>query len=86
LHIFFQKKSIRRTSREQVRFRTVPAVETPNFMANLVANWTRCLEERWIHPLIGVAAFNLDFLCIHPFRNGNGRVSILLLLLQCRQR
>ena len=32
---------------------------------------------------ISVAAFNLDFLCIHPFRDGNGRVSRLLLLLQC---
>jgi hypothetical protein len=30
-----------------------------------------------------LAAFNLDFLCIHPFRDGNGRVSRLLLLLQC---
>jgi Fic family protein len=33
--------------------------------------------------LIALAAFNLDFLCIHPFRDGNGRVSRLLLLLQC---
>jgi Fic family protein len=30
-----------------------------------------------------MATFNLDFLCIHPFRDGNGRVSRLLLLLQC---
>ena len=36
-----------------------------------------------VHPLIALAAFNLDFLCIHPFRDGNGRVSRLLLLLQC---
>ncbi|TAJ81456.1 MAG: hypothetical protein EPO42_02255 [Gallionellaceae bacterium] len=32
-----------------------------------------------------MAAFNLDFLCIHPFRDGNGRVSRLVLLLQCYQ-
>ena len=34
-----------------------------------------------IPPLVALAAFNLDFLCIHPFRDGNGRVSRLLLLL-----
>ena len=34
------------------------------------------------HPLVGLAASNLDFLCIHPFRDGNGRVSRLLSLLQ----
>jgi hypothetical protein len=33
-------------------------------------------------PLIGLATFNLDFLCIHPFRDGNGRVPRLLWLLQ----
>ena len=68
---------------ERVRFRTVTAVETPARVAELVADWRHCLEERWIHPLIALAAFNLDFLCIHPFRDGNGRVSRLLLLLQC---
>lgn len=36
--------------------------------------------------MIALAAFNLDFLCIHPFRDGNGRVSRLLLLLQCYSR
>ena len=40
-------------------------------------------KEKNVHPLIALAAFNLDFLCIHPFRDGNGRVSRLLLLLQC---
>ena len=33
--------------------------------------------------MILLAGMNLDFLCIHPFRDGNGRVSRLLLLLQC---
>lgn len=68
---------------ERVRFRTVSAAETPASMAELVVDWQRCLDERWIHPLIALAAFNLDMLCIHPFRDGNGRVSRLLLLLQC---
>lgn len=36
-----------------------------------------------ISPLITIAAFNLDFLCIHPFRDSNGRVSRLLFLLTC---
>jgi Fic family protein len=40
-------------------------------------------KEKSVHPLIALGAFNLDFFCIHPFRDGNGRVSRLLLLLQC---
>ena len=52
-------------------------------MREMIELWNRCMEERWVHPFIALAAFNLDFLCIHPFRDGNGRVSRLLLLLQC---
>ncbi len=68
---------------ERVRFRTVSPAETPGAMLELIGDWQRSLDEAWIHPLIALAAFNLDFLCIHPFRDGNGRVSRLLLLLQC---
>jgi len=71
--------------RERVRFRTVPAASTPAAMAELIALWTECLRDRVVSPLLALAAFNLDFLCIHPFRDGNGRVSRLLLLLQCYQ-
>lgn len=67
---------------QRVRFRTVPARQTAAAMASLVMDWRRCLDERWVPPLIALAAFNLDFLCIHPFRDGNGRVSRLLWLLQ----
>ncbi len=69
--------------RERVRFKTVTAKKTPSSTKELVELWQKCLEEKWLHPLIAMAAFNLDFLCIHPFRDGNGRVSRLLLLLQC---
>jgi Fic family protein len=71
--------------RERVRFSTVRAPDTPAAMGQLVADWQRCLAERWIPPLIALAAFNLDLLCIHPFRDGNGRVSRLLWLLQSYQ-
>lgn len=54
-------------------------------MAELIDLWDQCLQKRWVHPLVAMAAFNLDFLCIHPFRDGNGRVSRLLLLLQLYQ-
>ncbi|MBI2505074.1 MAG: Fic family protein [Candidatus Latescibacteria bacterium] len=69
--------------RERVRFRTIPAAQTPVFMRQLVELWEDSQRDRRMHPLIALAAFNLDFLCIHPFRDGNGRVSRLLLLLQC---
>lgn len=66
----------------RIRFKTVSATKTPAAMKELVGDWNACLEERSIHPLIALAAFNLDFLCIHPYRDGNGRASRLLLLLQ----
>jgi Fic family protein len=69
--------------RERVRFKPVEALKTPTFMRELIEMWDRCLLEKCVHPLIAMTAFNLDFLCIHPFRDGNGRVSRLILLLQC---
>jgi len=69
--------------RVRVRFKTVSARKTPAAMRELIEAWRDSLDERAVHPLIGMAAMNLDFLCIHPFRDGNGRVSRLLLLLQC---
>lgn len=67
----------------RVRFKSVPARRTPAAMAKLVELWHDAIQDQWVHPLIVLAGFNLDFLCIHPFRDGNGRVSRLLLLLEC---
>jgi Fic family protein len=67
----------------RVRFVTVKARETPAMMHRLFAAWDEALRSREIPPLVALTAFNLDFLCIHPFRDGNGRVSRLTLLLQC---
>jgi len=63
-----------------VRFRPVPAVATPQAMEDLAKGFKRALlaEER---PglVVGPLAI-LDFLCIHPFADGNGRISRLLTL------
>jgi Fic family protein len=69
--------------RSRIRFKTVPARQTPKAMAETVELWQRGVREKWVHPLVLAAALNLDFLCIHPFRDGNGRVSRLLFLLAC---
>ena len=69
--------------RSRVRFKTVPAKQTPKAMGELIELWQRGVREKWVHPLILAAALNLDFLCIHPFRDGNGRASRLLFLLAC---
>lgn len=66
-----------------IRFRTVPVSKTLFCMSGLIDSWHACIRETHVPPLIALAAFNLDFLCIHPFRDGNGRVSRLLMLLQC---
>jgi Fic family protein len=72
-----------RNGESTVRFKTVAADRTAACMRQLIDSWRESLRSSQISPLIVLAAFNLDFLCIHPFRDGNGRVSRLLLLLQC---
>ncbi|HNS22842.1 MAG TPA: Fic family protein [Sedimentisphaerales bacterium] len=72
--------------RQVVRFRPVSAVATPQFMERLVQFHNRAMEEAKTDPLLLVASFVLDFECIHPFRDGNGRIGrllTLLLLYQC---
>ncbi|MBA4369839.1 MAG: Fic family protein [Desulfobacterium sp.] len=66
-----------------IRFKTVRAAQTADCMSTLIASWHESIRETKVPPLVSLAAFNLDFLCIHPFRDGNGRVSRLLMLQQC---
>ena len=66
-----------------IRFQTVSANKTSFYVEKLIDLWNVCMRDAKVHPIIALAAFNLDFLCIHPFRDGNGRVSRLLMLLQC---
>lgn len=63
----------------KVRFVPVGAVETPAYMDALVEGYERAIEEH--QPLLVIPLTILDFLCIHPFRDGNGRVARLLTLM-----
>ncbi|NLA41263.1 MAG: Fic family protein [Smithella sp.] len=60
------------------RYVPVSAGETPFYMQELCSRFTRFWEEGRIDYLLLTYAFVLDFLCIHPFTDGNGRVSRLL--------
>lgn len=61
-----------------VVFETASPFETPRLMPELIA-WTRtALDERTIHPLLVIAIFTVVFLAIHPFQDGNGRLSRVL--------
>lgn len=61
-----------------VVFETATPFDTPREMEALVA-WTRkAIEEEAHHPLLIVAVFIVTFLAIHPFQDGNGRLSRVL--------
>ncbi len=68
-----------------LRFQPVAANETPAAMKELCGLYRQALDLEHVHPLVADACFVLDFLCIHPFRDGNGRVSRLLTLLATYQ-
>ena len=66
----------------RVRFEAVPAVSTPSYMDQLTSRYARELSAMAHDPLTLVPSAILDFLCIHPFNDGNGRVARLLTLQQ----
>lgn len=65
----------------RVRFKPVSAVQTPFAMEELVKNYNLAINENLSEPLVIIPLTILDFLCIHPFTDGNGRMSRLLTLL-----
>ena len=65
----------------RIRFRTVPAVATPGAMDQLVERYRAAVTEGRVEPLVAVPLVVFDFLCIHPFTDGNGRTARLATLL-----
>ena len=66
---------------KQVRFQPVPAWETAEAMTVLCDALNEALGNEEMDPLLLIPIFILDFLCIHPFNDGNCRMSRLLTLL-----
>lgn len=69
------------TGNRRVRFRPVPADETAAAMEQLEFAYLDACSNFHINQLLLIPCVILDFLCIHPFRDGNGRMSRLLSLL-----
>ncbi len=64
-----------------VVFETTTPFDTPGEMEALVAWTSKAIDEASMHPLLIIAVFNVVFLAIHPFQDGNGRLSRILITL-----
>ncbi len=65
----------------RVRFQPLSAFETPEAVDQLTNTFIEAIHAEKYDPLLLIPMFILDFLCIHPFNDGNGRMSRLLTLL-----
>ncbi len=61
-----------------VVFETATPFDTPREMEQLVQWATKAIGEQSMHPLLIIAVFNVAFLAVHPFQDGNGRLSRIL--------
>lgn len=69
-----------------VRFTPIAPHETPGAVADICESYNKAVDDGTLDPLILIPVFINDFLCIHPFNDGNGRISRLLttlLLYRC---
>ncbi len=72
--------------RQVVLFTPLAPYETPDAMNAICESFNRTMDDGTIDPLVLIPIFINDFLCIHPFNDGNGRMSRLLttlLLYRC---
>ena len=74
-------KETRPDGSEFIRFTPVPPYETAPCIEAICENYKQATQSEKIDPLLLIPVFIHDFLCIHPFNDGNGRMSRLLTLL-----
>jgi Fic family protein len=65
----------------RIRFAPTPAAETADTMEQLILAYMDARDNSAVNRLLLIPCFILDFLCVHPFADGNGRISRLLSLL-----
>ncbi|MDR1604838.1 MAG: Fic family protein [Gracilibacteraceae bacterium] len=65
----------------RVRFEPTPAAETAEAMEQLILAYMDARDNSAINRLLLIPCFILDFLCVHPFADGNGRISRIFSLL-----
>lgn len=63
---------------KKILFTPSKPMDVPSLIGNLVWQYNACLRDPDVNRLLLIPVFILDFLCIHPFNDGNGRVSRLL--------
>jgi Fic family protein len=72
-------KLIWQKGEEKVWFKTTPpGPQTDTSMFELVKDFDEQIQSKTIHPLLAISSFIVHFLAIHPFRDGNGRLSRLM--------
>ncbi|MBX7147092.1 MAG: Fic family protein [Alphaproteobacteria bacterium] len=59
-------------------FETATPFDTPHLMKELVIFTNKAFEDKKLHPLLIIGIFTVVFLGIHPFQDGNGRLSRIL--------
>lgn len=74
-------EEVDREGNRRVRFQPLSAYDTPEAMESLCTTYIKAVNQSEIDPLLLISKFIFDFLSIHPFNDGNGRLSRLLTLL-----
>ena len=69
------------TGEKVVLFKPLEPYETPTAIDAICEEYQKALDKELVDELILIPCFLLDFLCIHPFNDGNGRMSRLMTLL-----